>query len=171
MIALMAGLPGTGKSAIAHGLAKRISAAVLNKDSVRHALFSGKDVEYSREQDDFVMDLMLQAAQFLWLRDFSRIVVLDGRPFSRSSQVERVVHFADGLQQPWRILECVCSDETARKRLLEQKEAREHPAGNRGFELYLQVKARFEPITRPKTVIDTDQPLEACVDLAVSALR
>lgn len=169
MIVVMAGLPGTGKSTIALALADYLSAAVLNKDTIRHALFSARDVEYSAEQDDFVMDLMLQAAQFLWLRDPARTIVLDGRPFSRSRQIERVIAFAEGMQQPWRILECVCSEETARHRLEAQQRV-EHPAGNRDFQLYLAVKARFEPITRPKTVLDTDQPLETCVNQAVDAL-
>ena len=170
MIVVMAGLPGTGKSTIALALADRFSAAVLNKDTIRHALFSARDVEYSAEQDDFVMDLMLQAGQFLWLRDPARMIILDGRPFSRSRQIERVIAFAQGLQQPWRILECVCSEETARQRLETQHRAGEHPAGNRDFQLYLPVKARFEPITRTKTVLDTDQLLETCVNQAVNAL-
>ena len=38
-----------------------------------------------------------------------------------------------------------------------------HPAHNRTFALYLEVKARFEPITYPKTTINTDQPLEQCI--------
>jgi hypothetical protein len=32
------------------------------------------------------------------------------------------------------------------------------------------MKARFEPITYPKTIIDTDQPLEQCVQQALSAV-
>jgi len=171
MLVVMAGLPGSGKSTIAQALAGRLSAAVLNKDTVRHALFSGSDVEYSRAQDDFVMDLMLQTAQFFWLRDAARTVILDGRPFSRASQIERVVRFAEGLQQEWRILECTCSEATARHRLEAQHIAGEHPAGNRSYSLYLEVKARFEPITRPKAVLDTDLPLETCVNLALNALH
>jgi len=116
------------------------------------------------------MDLMLQTAQYLWLRDPSRVVILDGRPFSRASQIDRVLKFARGLQQPARILECVCSDKSARQRLEDQHATAEHPAANRGYSLYLEVKARFEPITQPKTVIDTDQPLETCVNLAMNAL-
>jgi len=170
MIVVMAGLPGSGKSTIATALAHRLSAAVLNKDTIRHALFAPLDVEYSREQDDFIMDLMLQTAQYLWLRDPSRVVILDGRPFSRASQIDRVLKFARGLQQPARILECVCSDKSARQRLEDQHATAEHPAANRGYSLYLEVKARFEPITQPKTVIDTDQPLETCVNLAMNAL-
>jgi predicted kinase len=171
MLVLMAGLPGAGKSTLALALAPQFSAAVLNKDSIRHALFSGSDVEYSREQDEFVMDLMLQTAQFLWLRNPSRIVILDGRPFSRSGQIERAIQVAEGAQQGWRILECVCSEETARRRLEESSAADGHPAQDRGYSLYLEVKDRFEPITRPKTVIDTDQPLDDCVNLGANALR
>jgi adenylylsulfate kinase len=170
MIVVMAGLPGTGKSTIALALADRLSAAVLNKDAIRHALFSARDVEYSAEQDDFVMDLMLQTAQFLWLRDPARAIILDGRPFSRTRQIERVITFAEGMQQRWHILECVCSEEAARQRLQTQHSAGEHPAGNRDFQLYLAVKARFELITRPKTVLNTEQPVEICVNHAINAL-
>ena len=81
--------------------------------------------------------------------------------------VDRATGYASALGQPWRIIECMCSDETARKRLEGDVS---HPAKNRDFNLYLAVKARFEEITLPKTVIDTDQPLEACVQQAEAAL-
>ena len=45
-----------------------------------------------------------------------------------------------------------------------------HPARNRTFSLYLDVKARFEPIGYQKTVIDTDQPLEERIRQAMAAL-
>ena len=38
MIVLMAGLPGTGKSTLARGLASRVDGAVLSKDEIRHAI-------------------------------------------------------------------------------------------------------------------------------------
>ena len=96
---------------------------------------------------------------------------LDGRPFSRRYQIENVLTAANGLHQPWRILECVCSEETAKQRLETENASSVHRAGNRDYKLYLEVRARFEAITMPKTVIDTDQPLEACVRQALAALR
>jgi hypothetical protein len=45
-----------------------------------------------------------------------------------------------------------------------------HPAGNRDYQLYLEVKARFETITPARTVIDTELPLETCVQQALAAL-
>jgi hypothetical protein len=65
----------------------------------------------------------------------------------------------------------VCSEETAKHRLEEQAAAGEHPAGNRDYRLYLEVKARFEAIMCPKTVIDTDESPTNCIERALLALR
>jgi adenylylsulfate kinase len=170
MIVLLAGLPGTGKSTLAAVLAERLHGAILSKDEIRHALFAPPDVEYSTEQDDFVLQIMLEAAAWILRKNYERIVFIDGRTFSCRYQIETVLKSAESLNQPWRILECVCSDDTARARLADQSTAGHHPAGNRNFNLYLEVKARFEPIIFPKTIIDTDEPLEACLNQAVEAL-
>jgi predicted kinase len=169
MIVLMAGLPGTGKTALARELAHRTQGALLSKDEIRAALFSSSDIEYSVMQDDFVMETMLEAARFLLQKASTRKVFLDGRTFSRSYQIDRVLSLANELNQPWKIIECSCSDESARRRLDLEPDAT-HPARNRSFALYLAVKARFEPITYAKTVVDTDQPLEHCVEQALAAL-
>jgi adenylylsulfate kinase len=170
MLILMAGLPGTGKTVLAEALAGCASGAVVSKDKIRHALFAEHDVEYSTAQDDFCMEIMLMTAEYLLKRNPERRVFLDGRTFSRRHQIDRVIEVAKALGQPWRILECVCSEETARERLAAQNQSGEHEARNRDFKLYLNVKARFEPITLPRTVIDTDQAFEECVRLGTVAI-
>jgi len=168
---LLAGLPGSGKTTLANELAARTSGRVLNKDAIRHALFSVDEIEYSSRQDDFCLQVMLETAAYLVQRDSNRILFLDGRPFSRRYQIDNVVNAAASLHQSWCILECVCAEEIARKRLEEHSALKAHPAGNRDFQLYLEVKSRFESIILPKTVIDTGQPLAACVAQALAALR
>jgi predicted kinase len=171
MLILMAGLPGSGKTTLARELAARTSGRVVSKDKIRHAIFQPEEVEYSSLQDDFCMQIMLQTAAYLLEHQREKLVFLDGRTFSRHYQIDNVIAAAASMQQPWRILECICSDETAKQRLDQQSTGGEHPAGNRDFELYLAVKARFETITLPKVVIDTDQPLDLCVEKALAAMR
>jgi predicted kinase len=171
MIVLIAGLPGTGKSTLARELAKRASGRVLSKDQIRHAIFDPEEIDYSTRQDDFCLQVMSDTAKYLLARHFARVIFLDGRTFSRRYQIENAIAAANSLRQPWRILECVCSDETARARLTADAAANAHPANNRDYELYLKVKERFEAITLPKTLIDTDQQLERCIAIALAALR
>ena len=164
----MAGLPGTGKTMLARELAPRTQGALISKDEIRAALFSSEDIEYSVKQDDFVMEIMLEAARFLLQNAPARKIFLDGRTFSRRYQIDRALKFASELAQPWTIIECTCSEESARRRLDVADPS--HPAHNRTFALYLEVKARFEPITYPKITISTDQPLEQCVEQALAAI-
>jgi predicted kinase len=171
MIVLMAGLPGTGKSTLARELARRTAGRILSKDEFRHAIFTADEIEYSSRQDDFCLDLMLETAGYLLSRDPARMIFLDGRPFSRRYQIENVLNLAASLHQPWKILQCVCSEETARCRLAADASTGAHVAGNRTEHLHAEVKARFEAITHAKTIVDTDQPLETCVSLAVAALQ
>jgi len=171
MIVLMAGLPGTGKTTLARELARRSGGRVIGKDEIRHALFSPDEIEYSSRQNDFCLQVMLETAAYLLKLDSNRVLFLDGRPFSRRYQIDNVVNAAVSLHQSWRILECVCSEDTARQRLEQQAALGAHPAGNRDFQLYLEVRSRFEAITLPKTVIDTRHPLPACMEQALAALR
>lgn len=166
----MTGLPGTGKTTLAHELARHTSGRVLSKDEFRHALFAPEEIEYSTRQDDFCQKLMLQTAGYLLERDSARVIFLDGRPFSRRYQIENVIMACASLRQPWRVLECVCSDESVRQRLERDASLGGHPAGNRNYELYLAVKERFEANTFRKTVLDTDREIEACTREALKVI-
>ncbi len=129
MIVLMAGLPGSGKSTLARELAARTSGRVLSKDEMRHAIFLPDEIEYSMRQDDYCLQLMLQTAGYLLAGNSRRSIFLDGRPFSRRYQIENVIVAAALLRQPWCILECVCSEETARRRLAADAKSGVHVAG------------------------------------------
>jgi predicted kinase len=168
MLVMMAGLPGSGKSTLALELAKKTAGIVLDKDHIRSALFPAAEIEYSSTQDDFCVSVALQTAAYLFHKQPERFIFLDGRPFSKRKQIDRVLAAVAEMKQPWRILECVCSEEKARERL--QSQQNEHPAADRDYDLYLRIKAGWEEITRPKTLINTDQSLDVCIALGLQAL-
>jgi len=170
MIVIMAGLPGTGKSTLARALAQRLPGAVLDKDVIRAALFQPAHVEYSPAQDDFCQEIMLQTAAYLLAKDAELHVLLDGRTFSRRYQRERVIEFCQNAGTTWAMVECVCAEQTALRRLAEAVAQKTHPAANRTPALYREIRKMWEPIDRPKLVIDTDANLDSCVDRALRYL-
>jgi predicted kinase len=161
----MAGLPGTGKSTLARALAAELQGVVLDKDLLRAALFTEPWIEYSREQDDFCVELLLQAGGYLAARESPpAFIFIDGRTFALRDQIERVVAYGEKLGCEVRLIHLVCFDDTARARL-----AQVHVAKNRDFNLYLQVKKSFEPIDRPHLTLNTDNGLSA--DLLAQSLQ
>lgn len=169
MIVIMAGLPGTGKSTLARVLAEATAGVVLNKDEIRSALFPAHEIEYSTKQDDFCLSVMLQTAAYLLRKNPQQMIFIDGRPFSKANQLQQVLAAANEIKQDWKILECTCAPESAKKRLEEQGGS--HLAANRDYDLYLKMKANWQEITLPKTIIDTDQRLSACIQQAMKALQ
>jgi predicted kinase len=170
MVVIMAGLPGTGKSTVARALAQRLPGTVLDKDMIRAALFTPAHVGYSRVQDDFCQQVMLQTAAYLLGRNLSPYIFLDGRTFSRRYQREQVREFCSQLQTRWAIFECICSEATALARLEKAAAERIHPAMNRTPDLYRQIRKAWEPIDDPKLVIDTEGSLDSWVDRATQYL-
>jgi Predicted kinase len=169
MLVIFAGLPGTGKSTIARAIAERLGATVLDKDFVRYAMFGPDRITFATEQDDIVVERMLEFAGDMLSKDPKRIIILDGRVFSRNAQLNRVTDFADAIPKPWVVAECVCSPSSAKQRLA--ADLGKHIAANRTPELYDEVATRFEPIPQPKIVINTDRDLATCVEEVVAATR
>jgi adenylylsulfate kinase len=171
MLIAMAGLPGTGKSTLAERLRHLLGGVVLNKDRVREVLFPPPVLDYSTEQNDLSMKAIYSATGHILRTSPGSVVLLDGRTFLRSAQVADLLALgaAGGLAP--RIIECVCADEVARQRLESDQARGGHPAGNRTYALYLELKAAAEPLTIPHLVIDTGKPLEECVQRCLDYLR
>ncbi|WP_158750325.1 AAA family ATPase [Acidobacterium sp. S8] len=163
---LLAGLPATGKSTLAKALAAKLNAAtILDKDRVRDSLFPGPMTDYTAEQDALCMHAMIDAAAYLTQHRRGEYIFFDGRTFSRNAQIEEVITAAEKSGAPWRILLLTCSDEAAESRL--RIADSNHPARNRDFDLYLRVKAAFEPILGDKLELDTTESVDSLLPAAL----
>ncbi len=168
---VFAGLPASGKSTLAGSLAGRLGAAVLSKDRIRAALFPPEDIEYTRTQDDYVMQVVYRTAAYLLAKKPDRPVIVDGRPYVIAYQVRDLLDFVSREALSYCLIECTCSEESARERIEADARAQRHPASDRSFELYTTLKARSDPIPPPKLVVDTDQSHEYCLDQCIHYIK
>lgn len=165
----LAGLPGTGKSTLARELARRLGAPLVDKDRVRAALFAPEEVEYSRAQDDLVMEFVHRAVEYRARAGRVPAVVLDGRTYGRRVQVEALRALAARLGTPLALIECTAAPDIVRARLARDAAEGAHPAANRSVELYERLRAEAEPIEGPKLVLATDErPLAELVEAALA---
>jgi predicted kinase len=164
---MMAGLPGTGKSTLARLLSDQLSGVVLDKDIIRAGLFPETFIEYSRQQDDFCFEILLEVASYLLKKDEPpAFLFLDGRPFAFRYQVDRVLQWTESLGYRSRMIHTACSDQTAEQRLREP-----HPAKNRSYDVYRALKAQFEEIRHPRLHVNTDEPIASSLERCVAYLR
>jgi predicted kinase len=156
-LVVLAGLPGTGKSALARELAGLTGAPVLDKDRVREALFGPAHVRHAREQDDLVVRALLAAAEDLFRSGAATLAILDGRTFTRRASVAELEAWARerGVELAW--VETVASAATARARLVADASAGRHVARDRGPELHDRLAAEAEPLSVGRLTLETER--------------
>lgn len=152
-IIALAGLPASGKSAVAIRMHAALDSVLLDKDRVREFFFQ-QHVDYSGAQNDLCVGMMYEVAQYLLAKDDAPVVIIDGRSYSRKSQINTLKAIVANAHCRLIVIECICSAESARQRL--EQDQGVHPAKDRDYALYLRSKAAAEPIEEPRLVLDTD---------------
>ncbi len=167
MLVVLAGMPGVGKSTLARALAKHLGAIVLDKDQIRDGIFPPAEVDYSDPQNALATDVVYLVAAYILKRDPGKLIVLDGKPYSREAQRQEARSLAQRTGSRFRLIHCVAPDEVVRRRL-EQAAAKDSQTliADRTFAKYLRIKEAFEPIATEHLVVDTtdaiDRQVEAC---------
>ena len=157
LLIAMAGLPGTGKSAVARAIVARLGCPRFDKDRVREALFGPHAVEYSAAQDDVVVRALLASVAYTARTQRFAQALLDGRTFTRRAHVAELLAFAEEHTIEVALVECQCRDVTARARIERDRESGAHVAANRDLDLYERLRAAREAIEVPHLVLDTDE--------------
>jgi predicted kinase len=145
------GLPGTGKSYLVRMLLeRRPGLLVLSRDALRACIIPWPT--FTPDEKALVDDLVVRMAAVLLARGCS--VVIDGMALSSAERVRQFADAADAAGAGFRLVECVCSEQTALARIA--ADGASHLAGDRGENLYFEVKARFEPAGLPALFVDTE---------------
>jgi len=165
----MAGLPASGKSALAVRLHEALDGLLLDKDKVIAFLFQ-QHVDYTDEQNDLCMDVIYRTARYALAKDNAPVVVIDGRSYSRNYQIDALKRVATEGGCRLFIVECVCSAASARTRL--EQDQGVHLAEDRNYAMYLRSREAADPITEPRLTLDTDSMnADECAARALSYLR
>jgi len=174
---LTSGLPATGKSTLAQGLARSAGVEWIRADAVRKELAgidpltpAGADFEagiYTRAWSDRTYAECLRRAE-VTLRDGGRVVV--DATFSDPARRRPFRDAARRLRVPCHQLRCVASDSTIRRRL----GSRTPDPSDATVEVYERMRAGWRDPDAgdwPTTVVDTDRRPEDVLRAAQAALR
>jgi uncharacterized protein len=180
-LVVIAGLSGTGKSAVAAALQSRTGFVHINSDVVRKRL-AGLDTEqravaaygagwYSSEHSERTYEAMLAEARECLAA--GRGVLLDATFQRRASRATaRALAAAQGV--PFLLVECMCSDDEVRRRLAERQQSGAGPS-DADWSVHLEQRRRFEPIRADEgndhLLLDTAVPLPEIASAVEQALR
>jgi predicted kinase len=170
VIVLLTGLPGTGKSYLARQLASRSGADVLDRDAVRDAVFPQHDLDYSPEQNELASQITYRVAEYILRRNPDRLIILDGRPFSRREQVDEVVQLAAAVGHELRVLHCTAPEAVVRDRLAHDLKHGKNRDADRTVAKYRRIKRSFEPLVVPHLTVDTSRPIGESIDAILAYL-
>jgi aminoglycoside phosphotransferase family enzyme/predicted kinase len=169
---ITAGLVGSGKSALAQALAKRLGLVVISSDVTRKRLASIPETEHRFEEFDAgiyspefsrkTYDAMLTEARNILIEGSS--VIIDAS-FIKAEQRLKAKRLAQELNAGFFVLECALDEELTRKRLAER--LKQGSVSDGRWEIFSQQKEQFEPVVevppQNRVIIDSSQSIDKIV--------
>lgn len=168
----LTGLPGAGKTTLAHAAAalaraEGIDVRILSRDEVRHVLFAPCD--WTDDEKRTAYEAMLGGACHHLERH--RWVILEGMPFSRRREVDALRVIAPEFDAVPVVVDCAIRPELAVARIADDAlRAPDHPGREDGTAVVDSVEARREPLD-PDITIDMTQAPDACAAELFAELR
>jgi aminoglycoside phosphotransferase family enzyme/predicted kinase len=169
ILLITTGLMGSGKSALAQALAKRLGLVVISSDVTRKRLASIPETEHRFEEFDAgiyspeftkkTYDTMLAEAKGILKEGGS--VIIDAS-FIKAEQRLKAKSLAEEIKTRFFVLECALDEELTRKRLTKRLEQGSVSDGR--WEIFSQQKEKFEPVVevppQNRVIIDSSQPID-----------
>ncbi len=153
LIILFSGLPGVGKTRLAHELAPLINGVVLSTDKIRKEVISRPT--YTKEEKELIYDLMLLVAKYLHKSCSGVNCILDATFNTEESRRNAREKLAEVAAEQIYIVECICPEDVVITRL----KARKGDYSDADIDIYGKMKQVYEPVKERERhiVIDTSQ--------------
>ncbi len=179
LLLIVAGLVGTGKTTVAHALARSFGLTVISSDIVRKELAGIPPSErrfepidsgiYSEEFTRMTYEEMFARAERLLQQGES--VVLDAS-FKKRGHRLQAKRLAQKMDADFAALECVLDEPTVKSRL--EQRVKEGSVSDGRWEVYLAQKDDFEKVDefspQEHMVLDTAQPMSNIVETVAERL-
>lgn len=167
LVVALIGLPGAGKSLVAHALEQAYGLRRVCRDTLRAAMFP--TCSYSYAEKRAAMRGVLLAVEVNCMLGAGSVI--DGVTFSRRRDLERL----DATLAPYDVISLPlfldCPPEVARERVAHDIETGRHLALDRSPALVDEIMARFEPPPPSCVVLDARLPKDALVAAALAAVE
>jgi predicted kinase len=168
VLVMLCGLPGTGKSHLARGLAEVLPFVIVESDQVRKILFP--ECSYSGEESRWV-HRTCHALMAKLLRRGVRVIYDATNLHERHREL--VYRLADGEEVKLIIVKAVAPEAVAHDRLSDRREgdAGDGEVSDADWEVYRRMVRDVDPIGRNHVVIDTSQDLSPAITKLLRLIR
>jgi predicted kinase len=167
VLIVMAGLPGSGKSLIAYGLARALWAPVLSVDPVEAAMIrAGVD---PAEPVGLAAYVVVEAVARDLLELGQSAIVDAVNAVEPARRMWRDLAAATGC--PVRFIEVVCSDPALHQARLEGRDRGERAAHEPTWPEVQRRRTEYDSWRDPRLVLDSVQPADELVERALAYLR
>lgn len=161
------GLPGTGKSTLAEAVGKQLSIPVFAKDWLEATLVRGELVASNPEKPlgsaGYQLLTILAERQLM----LGQSVILDSVASTQSIRAEWM-ELSERYQAEWRVIECICSNESFHRSLLEKRERRIPGWHELAWSDVEKVKKSYLPWTAERLILDLLDSFEENLKQAIA---
>ena len=166
---IFSGLPGTGKSTLAEAVGRYLSIPVFAKDWLEATLLKSGLIAFDPSNREKSLGsvgyqfLTILAERQLML---NQSVILDSVASTQSIR-DTWSHLCEQYQAHWRVIECICSDESFHRAQLAKRERNIPGWHELDWSEVEKVKGYFSPWKEERLVLDMVQPFKANLSKAI----
>ncbi|MDR3440127.1 ATP-binding protein [Telmatospirillum sp.] len=166
-VTLLVGLPGVGKTTLAHALMARGGGNILSRDVIRDGIFPEPFLDYSQQQNNIATETLFSVLAYLLDVHRPRRLIIDGKPFSKAAEVHALRDLVDRHGGQIDVILCRAPLSEVKRRLIEGLADPVNVRAERTPDKAERIHQEFEPLDVSHLPLDMTRPLDELVDTVI----